>query len=52
MYGEIDQLPFYLAEKLGKSLTEIDQLPYPEIVMWRAKLKYDYEMEKYGQSRK
>jgi hypothetical protein len=45
MMDEIDPLPFILAEKLGKSLQEIDELPYSEIVAWRAFYRYRTEME-------
>ena len=34
--GELDVFPFVLAEKLGKTVAELDAMPHLEYVQWRA----------------
>lgn len=34
--SEEDVFLFYLASQLGKSLSEVEEMPYSEITRWRA----------------
>lgn len=36
MRGEVDTLPFVLAEQWGCTLAEVDELPAIEVERWRA----------------
>ena len=46
MLGERDQFDFILAEKLGKTLGEIHQMPNAEYVGWRAWYRYERAMDR------
>lgn len=36
MPSEVDVFPFFLAEKLGKTVSEIEQIGHAEMVGWQA----------------
>jgi hypothetical protein len=40
MEGERDSFPFVLALDLGRTLTEMDAMPYPEYMDWQAFYTY------------
>jgi hypothetical protein len=40
MEGEADSFPFVLALDLGRTLAELDDMPWPEYLAWQAFYKY------------
>lgn len=49
----MDPFPFVLALDLGKTLAELDDMPYPEYLAWQAYYTWraamiDYERKKAG----
>jgi hypothetical protein len=41
MLGEVDAFRFRLGIQLGKSLAEVDAMPYREYVQWKAFAEYE-----------
>ncbi len=48
MEGNLDAFDFILAERLGKTLTEVRDMPNAEHIQWRAFFKYRKAMAELG----
>lgn len=51
MEGDEDSFPFVLALDLGKSLTELGEMPFDEYLAWQAFYTYRKAMVEFEQKR-
>lgn len=49
--GEVDVFTYYLAEHLGKTLTEIGDMPHAEYVGWKSYYKVKQQQEELASKR-